>query len=82
MARKTNGGKIYATFTIDEDIKLQFNIACTTLGLNMSETVEAMMTNFIDISKESVQKANKSREKVSTVEVIDETLSTRLKEEQ
>ena len=41
----------YNIFTIDEDIKKQFNIACATLDINMSETVQAMMQNFIDVSK-------------------------------
>jgi len=73
MAKKTIGGKIYATFTIDETIKKQFNLACISLGLNMSETVEAMMQNFLDISKESVDKSNERFKDASEIEVIDET---------
>ncbi|MGL4583141.1 MAG: hypothetical protein ACRCVU_09175 [Flavobacterium sp.] len=51
MAKKTNGNKIYVTFTVDEDVKKRFNIACATLDMNMSEVVQAMMENFLDVSK-------------------------------
>ena len=73
MAKKTIGGKIYVTFTIDEAIKIQFNLACVSLGLNMSETVEAMMQNFLDISKESVEKASEQFKDSLDIEVFDET---------
>jgi len=73
MAKKTIGGKIYATFTIDSDIKVQFNLACVSLGLNMSETVEAMMQNFLEISKSSIEASKERFNDASNIEVVDET---------
>ena len=51
MAHKTQGNKVYCTYTIDEDVKKRFNMACATLDLKMSEVVQSMMENFLDISK-------------------------------
>lgn len=80
MAKKTLGNKIYVTFTIDEDVKKRFNIACATLGMNMSAVAQSMMENFLDIAKgmEEVEKARLDNAKVleEPVEVVD---STRLK---
>jgi antitoxin component of RelBE/YafQ-DinJ toxin-antitoxin module len=82
MAKKTLGNKIYATYTIDEDVKKRFNIACATLDINMSETVQAMMENFLDISKQ-LQDAEAAR--LSSVNDIDVDVefveSSRLKED-
>lgn len=47
--------KIHMTITIEKDLKKRFNIACATLGLSMSEAISAMIINFIDISKKSVE---------------------------
>ncbi len=82
MAKKTLGNKIYATYTIDEDVKKRFNIACATLDINMSETVQAMMENFLDISKQ-LQDAEATR--LASVNDIDVNVefveSSRLKED-
>lgn len=56
---KTKGNKIYVTFTVDEDVKKRFNIACATLDMNMSEVVQAMMENFLDISKKMAEDESK-----------------------
>jgi antitoxin component of RelBE/YafQ-DinJ toxin-antitoxin module len=83
MAKKTLSNKIYATYTIDEDVKKRFNIACATLNINMSETVQAMMQNFLDIS-ENVQKLESDRlSSLNNLEVEVEIVdnSTRLKED-
>ena len=77
MAKKTNQNKIYATFTIDEDVKKRFNISCSTLGMNMSEVVQSMMENFLDISKsmeetERVRLLNiKADAQVHEVEIVE-----------
>ena len=83
MAKKTNQNKIYVTFTIDEDIKKRFNIACATLSMNMSEVVQSMMENFLDISKtmEGIERERlmKANDLEIQVEVVD--YSTRLKDD-
>lgn len=68
MAHETQKGKIYVTFTIDKDVKKRFNIACSTLGMNMSEVAQAMMENFIDISKTMEEK---ERERLSKAKDLD-----------
>lgn len=57
MAKKTIDGKIYCTFTIDETVKQRFGIACSALDISMSPTVEALIENFLDISKKQVDDA-------------------------
>ncbi len=82
MAKETSGGKIYVTFTIDKDVKKRFNITCASLGMNMSEVAQAMMENFVDISKEMTDKERTRLAGVDNVEVQEEySSSTRLKEE-
>lgn len=80
MAKETSGGKIYVTFTIDKDVKKRFNIACAILGMNMSEVAQAMMENFVDISKtmetKETQRLNSLKQLDNEVEVV---VSTRLK---
>lgn len=80
MAHETNTGKIYATFTIDKDVKKRFYLACSTLEMNMSEVVQAMMENFIDISKtmkeKEMERLAEERKVASGLEVVE---STRLK---
>lgn len=76
MARETNSGKIYCTFTIDKVIKQKFSIATKILDLNLSEVVEAMMENFVDISKDRVKEANsKIYGSDAEVEIKDERLT-------
>jgi len=82
MAKKTLGNKIYATFTVDEDVKKRFNIACATLDINMSETVQAMMENFIDVSKQMLETEAKRLSAANDVDVEVEIVeSGRLKED-
>jgi hypothetical protein len=57
MAKLTAEGKIYATFTINETTKKRFNIACSALEISMSPTVEALIENFLEISKVHVEEA-------------------------
>ena len=82
MAKETSGGKIYVTFTIDKEVKKRFNIACATLGMNMSEVAQAMMENFVEISKtmetKEMDRLNSLKTLDNEVEVV---VSTRLKEE-
>jgi antitoxin component of RelBE/YafQ-DinJ toxin-antitoxin module len=79
-AKKTNQNKIYVTFTVEEDVKKRFNIICATIGMNMSEVVQSMMENFIDISKTmeamEMDRLNNNKTLDVEVEVVD---STRLK---
>jgi len=81
MAKETSGGKIYVTFTIDKDVKKRFNIACATLGMNMSEVAQAMMENFIDISKSM---ENKELNRLNNLDLPEQEVEvvggTRLKE--
>ena len=82
MAKETSGGKIYVTFTIDKDVKKRFNITCASLGMNMSEVAQAMMENFVDISKEMADKECKRLAGIDDIEVTTEFVEgTRLKEE-
>ena len=81
MAKETSGGKIYVTFTIDKDIKKRFNIACASLEMNMSEVAQAMMENFIEISKDMADKEIKRLNNLNEVEVeVEFVVGTRLKE--
>lgn len=77
MAKETQSGKIYVTFTINKDVKKRFNIACAALGLNMSEVAQSMMENFIDISKTMEQKEmerlSKAKDLDTPIEVLDST---------
>ena len=83
MAKETSGGKIYVTFTIDKDVKKRFNITCASLGMNMSEVAQAMMENFVDISKEMTDKENKRLSVINNIErEVEYVSSTRLKEEE
>ena len=80
MAKETSGGKIYVTFTIDKDVKKRFNITCASLGMNMSEVAQAMMENFIDISKEMADKEFKRLNNLNDLDVEVEVVEgTRLK---
>lgn len=81
MAKKTSGGKIYVTFTIDEDVKKRFNIACATLGMNMSEVAQSMMENFLDISKTMEESERKRLSTLNELDVeLEVVVGTRLKE--
>lgn len=82
MAKETSGGKIYVTFTIDKDVKKRFNITCASLGMNMSEVAQAMMENFIDISKEMTEKEVIRLSRINDIELNVEIVEeTRLKEQ-
>ena len=45
MAKKAS------TFTIDEDVKLEFKIQTTKDGIEMSDAVEQMMSSYVSNSK-------------------------------
>jgi len=65
--------KIKVTFSVDEDVKKDFNIECIEHGINMSDTVENMMKNFCNASKQMKEELLKSSAQPKTIEVVDST---------
>jgi len=77
MAKETQAGKIYVTFTIDKNVKKRFNIACSALGLNMSEAAESMMINFLDISDRMIKSELDRLSKVNDLDVDVEVINNK-----
>jgi len=46
------GTKIASTFTIDKDVKKEFKMECTLNDVEMSDTIEFMMTHYVTASKD------------------------------
>ncbi len=65
--------KIKVTISIEEEVKKDFNKECIDNGINMSETVENMMKNFCNASRQMKEEMLKSKEAPRVVEVVDST---------
>lgn len=66
--------KKHITFNVDEEIKKQFGIECLHNEINMSDTIQNMMENFVIASKkmrESVTVASKAVEEFTEVTRIE-----------
>jgi len=50
--------KVATTLTIDTEIKMMFKIECVKNEVEMSETVEGMMRDYITISKKMWNERN------------------------
>lgn len=44
--------KVNTTLSIDSDIKKRFKVECTLNSVDMSETVEQLMSDYIELSTE------------------------------
>lgn len=44
--------KIATTFTINKTVKMDFKIECVRNGVEMGETVEQMMVDYIRVSRQ------------------------------
>lgn len=46
------GTKVPTTLTIDSEVKMDFKLECVKNGVEMSETVEHMMLDYVKVSRE------------------------------
>ncbi len=57
-----NMAKIHVTFNIENSVKKDFNVECIENNINMSETVENMMINFVNASRKMRNEASLLKE--------------------
>lgn len=46
------GSKVATTLTIDSEIKRDFKLECVLNEVEMSETVEGMMSDYVELSRQ------------------------------
>lgn len=71
--------KTHVTFNVEAEIKKQFNLECLEHDLNMSETIQNMMINFVSASKKMRQDLNESSNNYAKEVIVFD--STRLNED-
>lgn len=54
------GAKKNSTYSIDEDVKKNFQVECIIEGMDMSEVVQNLMLNFTRAVRESRLNKNKT----------------------
>lgn len=50
-------GKKNSTYSIDEDIRRAFKMECLMNDADMSDTIEFMMANYVEVSKSLKEEA-------------------------
>lgn len=46
------GSKVATTLTIDSEVKRDFKLECVLNEVEMSETVEGMMSDYVELSRQ------------------------------